>query len=146
AGNCSTNSIYLSDDNNPDCGDGSGGGGGLCSWFPWLCGAANAQEVQPSYFVCDTAMTPISTVGFYQDRFAQWRSDRERWEDNIEHDNRITECSDDEGTHGQTTGSTAVWPAEDNDGPFSSTKKDRIRWNNYDVYTAYSGNYINWMN
>ena len=116
------------------------------------CG--NAQRIPKSLFSCNAALSALESIGFYQDRLAQHKPATwlfgiiqltpARWEKNINTDDRLTECEDDAGVHGETDGSALKYPADGNDGPYTNDTSKDIRWSDYDVHTMYSANYLNW--
>lgn len=97
----------------------------------------------------DEALFGTSGSGFYTGRAARYksRSKGDRW-DSLDSDvhSEWVECEADWGVHGETTGSTAVYPADERKGgPWTSTNNSSIRWKNTgSTYTFYSANYINW--
>lgn len=133
-GECTSDAIYVSNSRyDPKCGYRS-----------------TVQHVEDSYFVCQAATNSLNLVGRYQDVFAQWvpqsKSNKSKWKKNINSSQRYVECKADNGKHGQTDGSSAKWPGDGNNGPFTSNSKNGIKWNGFSTYTAYTGNYINWLN
>jgi type IV pilus assembly protein PilY1 len=103
-------------------------------------------------FKCNDAHETLfgtSGSGFYTGRAARYKSrgKGDRWDSlsDSEHTEWI-ECEADWGVHGETTGSTAVYPADEGKGgPWTSTKNSSIRWKNTgSTYTFYSANYLNW--
>jgi type IV pilus assembly protein PilY1 len=93
------------------------------------------------------ANSNLNTTGVYQDNFAVWRANRNRWRSlNRRHSWKI-DCEADAGIHGQGTNGTETDPtkqfiANGNNGPWAAAQN--YTFNNQ--YTLYSGNYLNWKN
>lgn len=108
----------------------------------------NSQRIEKEYFVCNAAISALESIGYYQDRLAQYRdhnkASKREWRDDIEEDDRVTECEDDAGVHGLTAGSSEKYPANGSNGPYTNNTSKDIKWNDYDVHTIYSANYLNW--
>ncbi|MDH3589176.1 MAG: PilC/PilY family type IV pilus protein [Gammaproteobacteria bacterium] len=130
-GDCDPNQIYWAPegDSAPDC--------GVDDW------------VYDTAFVCRQASTALSTSGFYTDRFAQYKADKEEWNDLANNHDWMVECEADTGRHGDGSSNIHVYAAEDIDAPFSTDPEgpNNIDWvANYKGYTAYAGNYLNYIN
>jgi type IV pilus assembly protein PilY1 len=133
-GTCSTTRIYWRSGTGdpPDC--------GTNRWF-------NSNR-----FTCNAALQAFASgTGQYTDRMGQFDSVRDvRWEalSNNFHDYWV-ECQDDDGIHGQTTGSNEVYPRNGNaNQPWKPGPGRGITWGQSPVntlYTVYEGNYINWF-
>ena len=117
---------------------------------PPSCGTSN--YIALSSFTCDDASSSMfgaTGSGYYVGRAARYniRNGEDRWQDltSWDHTEKV-ECEADWGIHGETTGSSNVYPADANDGgPWRSTTNNAIIWSNTGrTYTFYSANYLNW--
>lgn len=112
---------------------------------------------------CQRAIDSFNTFrgGSYYDNFAQYDpAFQDRWETISESEkDRVVECEDDLPApdvgwagHGETTGSSAVYPRNADDSePWTDDPEDpsRIVWGAnpaHQRYQIYSGNYLNWYN
>jgi type IV pilus assembly protein PilY1 len=104
---------------------------------------SNLPQFNISAFECDAASTPMTSTGFYTDRVWQWRSNRWLTIDTTSLNSSV-DCKTDNGVHGDGT-ANEVW-ASDKDGPWSTQKKQSIKWNKTGTSeTLYSGNYLNYV-
>lgn len=115
----------------------------------WDESCDDAQRIPKTLFLCKSALKALESIGYYQDRLAQWRDDKKKskdwyWTSSVSSDDRMTECEDDAGEHGKDDASTDRYPADGNDGPYTSNTKDDIDWRDYDVHTIFSANYLRW--
>jgi type IV pilus assembly protein PilY1 len=117
---------------------------------PPSCGTNNYVDL--SVFTCNAASGALfgaAGSGFYVGRAARYdnRSKGDRW-DRLSSDvhSELVECEADWGVHGQTTGSTAVFPANEKvGGPWKTSTSSAITWSSTGrTYTFYSANYLNW--
>jgi len=114
--------------------------------FP-TCGTS--QYVPLASFHCEAATDAFTTVGYFQDRFGSWRdsagTNNDYWTDvDRRYQDRLTECKADQGVHGN--GGAELYAADRGNGPWSATAAHGTNWNNRDVLTVMSGNYLNWWN
>ena len=91
------------------------------------------------------------SAGSHTDRFAQFApAGGDRWErlDELVKD-RLVECEDDAGRHGDGTDALAVFARNgDADRPWSTDPREEIPWGQRPadrLYTVYDGNYLNWF-
>jgi len=132
AGDCALDHVYWDADGDPPD----------CDTSQWFEAAVN---------LCQDSVTSLTTgPGIYIGRMARYRirSRREdRWQQlrNTAH-SQLVECQADWSVHGD--GSGGAYPAnESNGGPFRADGSGAINWSNVgNVYTLYSGNYLNWKN
>jgi len=130
AGECALDKIYWDTDGDPP----------ECDTSQWFEAAVN---------LCQDSVTPLTTgPGIYTGRMARYRirarrEDRWRKLSTSGHSQQV-ECQADWGVHGD--GSGGAYPAnESNGGPFRADSTGAINWSDTgDVYTLYSGNYLNW--
>ncbi len=87
------------------------------------------------------------------DYFARWDfedgddADDGEWKKlNDDEKHQYVECAADDGDHGNNAGDNAVYVADEEDGPWTSDPDDGLEWGDDldDLYTMYSGNYLNW--
>lgn len=115
--------------------------------------------ISDSALVCRRALDAFEVMdgGTYTDTFAQfhpsdvwWSNDR--WDDIAAgSSDRVVECEDDWGEHGDGSDATEVYPRNgDSSNLFTSDESAAIRWGGWwgtgDNYTLYDGNYLNWIN
>ena len=130
-GGCIANRVYWRRDtgNPPGC--------GTSRWF-------NAAALQ-----CLAATKAFGVAGFYTDNMGQFDDSLDdRWERIIDSQkDRLIECSDDSGIHGDGNPARLYAQSGDPANPWSNNSNDEIAWGllptDY-VYTVYSGNYLNW--
>ena len=110
------------------------------------------QWVDRDAFVCSAALTSFALgTGAYTDFMAQFDSDdAEAWvalDENFK--DRLVECEDDRGVHGEDDGSGSVYAQNGNDNePWSDREVDEVPWGQNPIhrrFTAYDGNYLNWI-
>ncbi|MEO0971669.1 MAG: PilC/PilY family type IV pilus protein [Pseudomonadota bacterium] len=118
---------------------------------------------------CEAAVQGLAAAGFFTDRFAQWDVNDEQWEklapavftEDPPGEERPIECQEDEGRHGDGADDVRLWPVaafgsegddeddeDDEDGgpdPWTADENNKLDWLAEDIYTLYSGNYINWL-
>ncbi len=137
AGGCAANRVYWRRITGPS------GSPPNCNTNNWFNGTA---------FMCDAAVQAFdSGPGFYTDIMAQydWEFDQryEQFRDTAK--DRIVECEDDGGVHGDGSSSTELW-ASDNIPlePWSADPADEVPWGSNltnRTYAVYSANYLNWL-
>src|SRR5690606_30982749 len=103
---------------------------------------------------CQSMLDRLAESGqFLSARVARWRdvsgTNSDDWRSlNVSGgsstDSSITECESDQGTHGETAGSTKLYAADGRDGPWSTRESDEIRWRDIERYNFYSANWLNW--
>lgn len=117
---------------------------------PPSCSTSNYIDL--SSFTCDAASGALfgtTGSGFYVGRAARFniRNGEDRWDTltRFDHTEKV-ECEADWGVHGETAGSTAKYPADQNEGgPWRSNTTGAITWSTKGgTYTFYSANYLNW--
>lgn len=103
---------------------------------------------------CQTLRDRLSSSGEYigaqlaayntGKRKKQWQALSFGRRDDTEH--RTTECADDRGVHGKDASSTDKYAVagKKNSSPWTSSEKDELAWNNFEVYTLRSAHYLNW--
>ncbi|MBT8063065.1 MAG: hypothetical protein KJO85_10310, partial [Gammaproteobacteria bacterium] len=136
AGDCESNHIFWAKegDDPPECDDDE--------WF------------YQSALRCAVAAGQLNQNGISAlDYFAQWdfdedSEDKSQW-DKLDKDwkTEYVECSADSGDHGNNAGDGEVYAADAGAGPWSSDPLDEVVWGDDDtdeLYTLYSGNYLNW--
>ncbi len=138
-GDCNADYIYWSSNGNePDC-----------STNRYFVSTANQ---------CSASFDALGAGGsgrYVGDRLAQYQqrtspgggsADQWRSLSNSVHDAPI-ECRTDNGTHGDGSSDTLVYPAQEaNGGPWVADSADAIDWSGTgDTYTLFTGNYLNWF-
>jgi len=112
-----------------------------------------ANWFQRSSLTCNAALSAFKLgTGSYTGRLAQFDSSSgasARWiELNSAQKTRYVECQADAGSHGLTTGNTAVYPQNsDAANPWTANSLSSIAWGQTPTnltYTIYDGNYVNW--
>ncbi|HZI45109.1 MAG TPA: PilC/PilY family type IV pilus protein, partial [Ilumatobacter sp.] len=104
---------------------------------------------------CDRAIQAMAVTGFYTDTMAQYDpstgSNGRRWEglDDAYHD-RVIECEDDNGLHGDGTDTSNLYPrnGSTSSSGYWGVQANGISWGQSPVntnYTLFSGNFLNWM-
>jgi type IV pilus assembly protein PilY1 len=119
---------------------------------PSCAGGEPANFTNLSAFTCNAAVNAFAQVGFFEDRFAQWDDVNDEWTRILTAfagsptlgQNRLVECAEDRGVHGDGVDDTKLYPADGVDGPWSSNPSFNI-WPVLDRYKYYSANYINWV-
>ena len=102
--------------------------------------------------MCDAAVQAFdSGPGFYTDVMAQydWEFDQRYEQLRNTAKDRIVECEDDGGVHGDGSSSTELWASDDIPlEPWSADSLDEVPWGSNltnRTYAVYSGNYLNWL-
>lgn len=120
------------------------------------CGSTD-RWIAYNSFVCQEARNAFMVIdgGTYTDRMAQFRTDTDRWDDiDDDFNNRIVECEDDWGEHGDGSSASAVYPRNnDQNNKWTSNPGSAIDWDGFfgfggvgSIYSVYHGNYVNWLN
>ncbi len=101
--------------------------------------------------MCDAAVQAFaSNAGRYTDLMAQYdMAFDERYERLRESaKDRLVECEDDGGVHGDGSNGTELWASDDMPGePWSADPSDEVPWGSNltnRTYTVYDANYLNW--
>jgi len=109
------------------------------------------DQFNATSFKCDSAVSPLTTAGFYTDRIAQYRlvSGSTRWRSvNGIDDNRLTqpvECRADQGVHGEVTGDGQPY-ATNSSGGWKSSAPGSLNWGSAgSSESIYTGNYLNYL-
>lgn len=121
------------------------------------CAEDNLLYVNLDAFFCDAAGNAMMTAGYFTDRFAQWDQNDERWENmsfagfgEPPGEQRPVECEADDGLHGNGLDEDRVYAIGDADvadpGPWTDDDTNVLAWPGRDLFTFYSGNYLNWLN
>ncbi len=122
---------------------------GTSSNTPPSCGTSN--WVPLSSFKCQAGLTAMGTAGYYTDRAARWRTDRNPryWGSLSAGSSQSVECQGDAGRHGDGVNTSKLWAADGNtNGPWTSNSAQAITWTQHSIttYTFYSAKYLNWYN
>jgi type IV pilus assembly protein PilY1 len=138
AGSCSATRIYWrTGTGNPPA----------CSTDRWFNQAANQ---------CNLGALALGSAGFFIDTMAQYDtssgSGGRRWETiSSTQKDRLVECQDDNGLHGDGNPLTAVYPLNGQAtaaNAWTALPTSGITWGQTpanQIYTIYSGNYLNWF-
>ncbi|HEX7048564.1 MAG TPA: PilC/PilY family type IV pilus protein [Gammaproteobacteria bacterium] len=131
SGSCVDSRVYWDDDSNfPDC--------------------STDQYIEASSFLCKAALDAFASSGRFMDRYASWRdrdngTRRDNWVDvSDRRQSRYTECKTDSGVHGDGVDTGKLYAANESDGPWSSDSSESIDWNDREILTFMSGNFLNW--
>ena len=114
---------------------------------PEECDSADEEWVFPEAFICQQGWNVLEVEGQYTDRMARYRANREEWKDlRSKKYTHPVECAADVGRHGDGTNELRVYPAEDDHAPFHTEPSgpNNIDWDDYDSYTVFTGNYLNY--
>jgi type IV pilus assembly protein PilY1 len=103
---------------------------------------------------CRRALDAFLTAGFYTDNMAQYdpttSGSGRRWETIARSEkNRVVECQDDRGFHGDGVDTSRLYARNGQTGVagYWGTSDQEIAWGQSpanETYTLYSGNYLNW--
>lgn len=128
SGTCISSRYYWDDDSDfPDC--------------------STDQYIESTAFFCQAALDAFNASGRFMDRYASWRdrngTNNDYWTDVSDNaQTRYTECKTDSGTHGN--GGTSLYAANRGNGPWSSDATQSIDWDDQEILTFMSGNFLNW--
>jgi type IV pilus assembly protein PilY1 len=116
------------------------------------CGTNNYFNL--SALKCQRALNAFVTAGYYTDNMAQYDpnnvSGGKRWETiSASQKSRVVECQDDRGAHGDTTTPPNLYARNGQSGVagYWGDSTTEIAWGATpanEIYTLYSGNYLNW--
>jgi type IV pilus assembly protein PilY1 len=134
AGTCSTSVIYWRTNTGtpPDC--------------------ATARYFNNTAMMCQAGLTSLASAGEFTDQMAQYNDSTGRngktWGSISQFQrNRLVECQDDNGVHGDGNPAANVYPlngATNAQDAWQATPGGSFSWAAQGVYTVYSGNYLNW--
>ncbi len=131
AGDCPADRIYWTDsDEPPECDDDD-----------W---------VSAENFVCATGNAAIAESGVYSDTMAMYRGKKPseyKWQRLKGDRDRLVECKDDSGLHGNGDPAQVYAMIGTGVPPFTDNPFSEVAWGSSpteEVITAYSGNYLNW--
>ena len=124
----------------------------------WRTGTGNPPSCFTNYYfnssawVCQAGATAFGTAGFFTDTMAQYDDVyQKKWVTlNQFQKNQLVECQDDNGIHGDGNPVTDVYPkngASSGANAWQANGNGAVVWGAQPtdvVYTAYSGNYLNW--
>ncbi len=87
------------------------------------------------------------TAGRWTGRALQWIERDRRWRDlRDDTDTAPLECEADAGLHGETDATAGRWARNgDAANPWTSIAAQQISWDSTNVYSFFSGNYLNWL-
>ncbi|MFL2545859.1 MAG: pilus assembly protein [Candidatus Rariloculaceae bacterium] len=132
-GTCQTDRVYWR------TGTGDPPGCGSDRWF------------NETALMCNSAALAFTAgTGQYTDRMAQYDPNNDdRWERvRLYRKNRLVECEDDGGLHGDGSDPTVVYAQNGDDSAlWSDDPLDEVAWGQNPtarIYTIYEGNYLNW--
>ena len=131
-GNCQSNRYYWTDSGSaPEC------------------GSDNNQYIDKDKFVCAQAVPQMATAGWYTDTMAQYRRNRGnwRWRKLRRRNNRIVECENDSGSHGEGVDGEVYAQIGSNLPLFTANPDREVAWGSsptHETYSVYDPNYLNW--
>jgi type IV pilus assembly protein PilY1 len=103
----------------------------------------------PSVNKCNASLTPLRNTGQFSDKMQEWsiaaNSSNNRWRDLTSTNanrNRMRECQDDAGIHGQVSGT--YYARNGSLGPWHANISQQISWGSIGQYTLWNGNWLNW--
>ena len=100
-------------------------------------------------FTCKAARDAFLVAPSFTDTYAEYDEFfDDRWEDlKSNTHNRRVECEDDLGVHGETDAEVnKLWPSsESGHRPWTADDTRELDWGNFDIYTFWSSNYINYL-
>jgi type IV pilus assembly protein PilY1 len=111
------------------------------------CAAGDDNYIVADNFQCEAARSALDAAGYYVDRIQEWRVFSSPYWGDLYNNTRISDCMADDGVHGASAGSSAVYAATGaSDGPYTSNaaSTSRIDWGNRKAYKIYTKNYMNW--
>ncbi len=111
------------------------------------------QWIDADSFICQQGVNALNVSGFYTDNMQRYRNSsnvsKRGWRDlrDTQH-YQLVDCAADTGRHGDGSSDIAVYAANTVEAPFSinPTGPNHVNWDDEPVYTAYNGNYMNYIN
>ncbi len=123
------------------------------NWVYVYDGNTNVGSILLDQTHCQTLLTALADTGQYTAaQMVSYSSNGKKWAEvtfnnaNNFHDEKITECADDRGVHGESelSADTYVPSGSNNSAPWISDLSMEITWGDIKAYTLYSANYLNW--
>ena len=111
-----------------------------------------SQWLNMSAFKCDIAIQAFAAgASGYTDLMAQYDNAGDARYEQLDtaFKDRVVECQDDRGVHGDGISSTELWASNDlENGPWIADPTKEVPWGSNltdTVYTVYDSNYLNWL-